>query len=1049
MAKVFLYDIYSAPARTGDMLFFNNQNPQVLVNGNAGEVLQSNGYGNAPSWVASSPSYITSVSDTSTVDLDVTAGNLTANVILTNTYIGFGNASNNLSSNSNFYYNPTINQCNIGFGNGGLYIDSNVQYFTLGNSGQLSLLTVDAGNGDITNSISDAFIINNLTNGRNYLTVDLSNNTYNFGDLSNGINSSKIIIDDTLKTISLLSDNGVIVSSLSGGATEMVVADSTGLLSKQLYTVGTVTSVGLTTSSPAFTITNSPITTSGNLTIDGAGTSSQYIKGDGTLGNFPDIGSSGGVVYYFNGGTSSSIGGDYQMSRIATVGSPANFTKTGDGVIVTFATDAGDPDTLVIPGGLWIFRSYCSMSSNGGSPELSAIVKVYDGATYTTVATGSPEVINGGTSIDLYTYGVSVPTTTIATTDRIVVEFVLSNSGGKTITFYTQDGRLNCVDTTFSSGIVALSGLTASTQYLATGTSGTDFNISSSTATHTFNLPTASSINRGLLSTSDWTTFNNKVTSLSAGTGITIGGTTTVPIITNSAPDQTVSLSTTGTGLSVTGSYPSFTLQNTLPDQTVVLSNGTGISITGSYPNFTITNTAPSTTGWSLTGNTGTTAGTNFIGTTDSIDLVFKTNNSENARISSAGVVQLGDSTTNLKITKVSSGVYPTTSYSNLGGSGDRTGLITTTAHCGVSGGCSIASPANRMVNGDYSSTNWYLTSSPLADISTAYIIFDFGSQKLINEAKSYVSATATTCGTWQWKGSNDNITYTNIGSTFNNIQSATTLTHTTLNGNTTPYRYYQIYCVSGSQSGGGYWLQFDFKISSAISNSSLLQSNITDGVTAGGNIILQNTAGNVGIVEGSPASSLAVLGNLAIGSTAAYSEVSAPSGGAVIQGNVGIGVTSPSAKLHAISTTEQFRIGYDTSNYINFTTGSTGITTIGGAGSAVKTIFTNTVGINGITPTSSLHTNSLATSIVTKTANYTLTSSDYTVIFDGTSLTATLPAASTCSGRTYVIVNRNATALTTSVAYQTLITGATSTTIASATALWIQSNGTNYYQIK
>lgn len=80
------------------------------------------------------------------------------------------------------------------------------------------------------------------------------------------------------------------------------------------------------------------------------------------------------------------------------------------------------------------------------------------------------------------------------------------------------------------------------------------------------------------------------LTSLSAGTGITYNNLTGV--ITNSAPDQVVSLSTTGTGLAVTGTYPSFTLQNTLPDQTVVLTAGTGISITGTYPSFTIDNTS-------------------------------------------------------------------------------------------------------------------------------------------------------------------------------------------------------------------------------------------------------------------------------------------------------------------------------------------------------------------------------------------------------------------------------------------------------------------------
>lgn len=62
-----------------------------------------------------------------------------------------------------------------------------------------------------------------------------------------------------------------------------------------------------------------------------------------------------------------------------------------------------------------------------------------------------------------------------------------------------------------SGGITTLNTLTATTQTFATGTTGTDFNISSATSTHTFNIPTASATNRGALSSADWTTFNNKL----------------------------------------------------------------------------------------------------------------------------------------------------------------------------------------------------------------------------------------------------------------------------------------------------------------------------------------------------------------------------------------------------------------------------------------------------------------------------------------------------------------------------------------------------------
>ena len=59
-------------------------------------------------------------------------------------------------------------------------------------------------------------------------------------------------------------------------------------------------------------------------------------------------------------------------------------------------------------------------------------------------------------------------------------------------------------------GITDLNGETGTTQSFATGTSGTNFSISSSSNTHTFNIPTASAANRGLLSTTDWSDFDSK-----------------------------------------------------------------------------------------------------------------------------------------------------------------------------------------------------------------------------------------------------------------------------------------------------------------------------------------------------------------------------------------------------------------------------------------------------------------------------------------------------------------------------------------------------------
>lgn len=53
------------------------------------------------------------------------------------------------------------------------------------------------------------------------------------------------------------------------------------------------------------------------------------------------------------------------------------------------------------------------------------------------------------------------------------------------------------------------------------------------------------------------------------------------------------------------------------------------------------------------------------------------------------------------------------------------------------------------------------------------------------------------------------------------------------------------------------------------------------------------------------------------------------------LAGSLALGVTAASAKVHAISTTEQLRLGYDASNYTSATVDSTGKTTRTGVGTA------------------------------------------------------------------------------------------------------------------
>ncbi len=53
-------------------------------------------------------------------------------------------------------------------------------------------------------------------------------------------------------------------------------------------------------------------------------------------------------------------------------------------------------------------------------------------------------------------------------------------------------------------------------------------------------------------------------------------------------------------------------------------------------------NSGSSFTYWNLTGNSGTSAATNFVGTTDNVDLVVKTNNTEKMRITTVGKIGIG-----------------------------------------------------------------------------------------------------------------------------------------------------------------------------------------------------------------------------------------------------------------------------------------------------------------------------------------------------------------------------------------------------------------------
>ena len=443
-----------------------------------------------------------------------------------------------------------------------------------------------------------------------------------------------------------------------------------------------LTSVGVSMPS-AFSVSGSPLTANGTITITGAGSASQYVRGDGTLANFPT--SSGGgssVSYYLNGSVSQgAILGNtyYEFNKTPIIGTGTDFTINTNGYIAQFITDANDPALLEIPAGNWNFEMFFSASSGGGSPSFYVELYKYNGTTFTLIASDSatPEGITNGTAIDLYTTALAVPQTTLTLTDRLAIRVYVTHSG-RTITLHTENSHLCQVITTFSTGITALNSLTKQVQYLAVGTSGIDFAISSVTDTHTFNLPTASAVNRGALSSADWTTFNNKV-----ATTRTIS--TTAPLSGGGdlSADRTLTISQATTS---TDGYLSSTNWNTF--------NGKESALTFSSPLSRTTNT--------ISIPVATTSVNGYLSSTD-----WNTFNGKgNGSVTSVSALTLGTTGTDLS-SSVATGTttpvitlnVPTASASNRGALSSADWTTFNGKQANITGGATTITTSNLTIS--------------------------------------------------------------------------------------------------------------------------------------------------------------------------------------------------------------------------------------------------------------------------------------------------------------------------------------------------------------
>jgi hypothetical protein len=258
---------------------------------------------------------------------------------------------------------------------------------------------------------------------------------------------------------------GIVVRGFnSDGYPAIEVQNNPGSLMVGLYPSGNILGIGLT-------ITGG--TASTNTTTGAA-----RITGGVGIGGSLYVGGVSGFTSA-TASTSSATGGVVFSGGIG-VGLTSYFASS---VFIQGATASGSTSTgaLVVTGGVGI----------GGSLQVFGTIDVADNI----------EVL-AQKEVRFFNSGNTFYTGLRSGASSANVTFTLPIADGSANQALITNGSAALGFTSFlTSAITSLNGLTAATQTFATGTSGSDFNISSTTSTHTFNIPYAGAASTGLITT--------------------------------------------------------------------------------------------------------------------------------------------------------------------------------------------------------------------------------------------------------------------------------------------------------------------------------------------------------------------------------------------------------------------------------------------------------------------------------------------------------------------------------------------------------------------